>query len=212
MNDERINCESSVAANTSVFQTEINGSNPLPRSKDKKKVGRWAKCRFCERTFASFNGGKKGKMKWRIYCSRKCFGAYNSLLHPKRIRPPSEPRTKRIRAFCQCGAELSGHKTLKCRKCYFDCKRKLSSLKTLADLIKNGKGKHRYQNVRNLAKRITALRKQECEKCKYNLHVETAHIKGISTFPLTALISEINSETNLMLLCPNCHWELDNTI
>ena len=51
---------------------------------------------------------------------------------------------------------------------------------------------------------------KSCSKCGYDKHVEIAHIKPISSFPLTALVSEINNKDNIMPLCPNCHWEFDN--
>lgn len=50
-----------------------------------------------------------------------------------------------------------------------------------------------------------------CRKCGYDKHVEIAHIKPISSYPKNTLISEINSESNLIPLCPNCHWEFDNS-
>lgn len=49
-----------------------------------------------------------------------------------------------------------------------------------------------------------------CQNCSYDKHTEFAHVKAISKFPLTATLQEVNSESNLLMLCPNCHWELDN--
>lgn len=40
--------------------------------------------------------------------------------------------------------------------------------------------------------------------------VEICHINGVAGFPDTATIDEINSPSNLIALCPNCHWEFDN--
>jgi predicted HNH restriction endonuclease len=42
------------------------------------------------------------------------------------------------------------------------------------------------------------------------LHVEVCHIREINSFPDTAIIKEINDHGNLILLCRNCHWELDH--
>jgi len=50
-----------------------------------------------------------------------------------------------------------------------------------------------------------------CEKCGWDKHVEVCHKKPISEFPKTALLSEINSEDNLLILCPNCHWMFDHS-
>ena len=38
-----------------------------------------------------------------------------------------------------------------------------------------------------------------------------AHIKAVSDFNDDTLISEINDIDNLIALCPNHHWEYDNT-
>lgn len=52
---------------------------------------------------------------------------------------------------------------------------------------------------------------KECIVCKYNKHFEVAHIKAVSDFDDNSLISEINDINNLIALCPNHHWEYDNT-
>ena len=41
-------------------------------------------------------------------------------------------------------------------------------------------------------------------------HVELCHIKPIHSFSETSTLGEINSENNVVQLCPNCHWEFDN--
>lgn len=49
-----------------------------------------------------------------------------------------------------------------------------------------------------------------CEKCGYTKHIDVCHIKAIKNFSSTALFNEINARENLIGLCRNCHWELDN--
>jgi hypothetical protein len=49
-----------------------------------------------------------------------------------------------------------------------------------------------------------------CERCGYDKHIEVAHRRSVSSFPSTAFIAEINDPSNLIGLCPNCHWEFDN--
>jgi predicted restriction endonuclease len=49
-----------------------------------------------------------------------------------------------------------------------------------------------------------------CAICGYSNHVELCHIKSIAHFSETAALEEINSLSNLIYLCPNHHWELDN--
>ena len=62
--------------------------------------------------------------------------------------------------------------------------------------------------VRALARR--ALESGECAACGYSKHTEVCHIRPIRDFPITALISDVNDPSNLIRLCPNCHWEFDH--
>ena len=67
--------------------------------------------------------------------------------------------------------------------------------------------------VRKQAKRIYTKsgRKSECAICKYP-HTQICHIKPIAGFDLSALVSEINRIDNLIALCPNHHFEMDNNL
>lgn len=49
-----------------------------------------------------------------------------------------------------------------------------------------------------------------CQKCGYSLYVELAHIRAISKFPPTATLGEINDPSNILVLCPNHHWEQEH--
>lgn len=51
---------------------------------------------------------------------------------------------------------------------------------------------------------------KKCIVCGYDKHYEVAHIKAVSEFDNSALISEIDNIKNLIALCPNHHWEYDN--
>lgn len=48
-----------------------------------------------------------------------------------------------------------------------------------------------------------------CQMCGYDKHVETHHIRKISSFSNSATLGEINHPDNLLVLCPNHHWEAD---
>lgn len=50
-----------------------------------------------------------------------------------------------------------------------------------------------------------------CIICGYDKHFEVAHIKAVSDFDDNTSILEINDIDNLIALCPNHHWEYDNT-
>ena len=55
-------------------------------------------------------------------------------------------------------------------------------------------------------------REYKCTSCGYDKHVEIHHIKSISSFIVdsTATLYDVNNPDNLVYLCPNCHWEIDN--
>lgn len=63
--------------------------------------------------------------------------------------------------------------------------------------------------VRSRARTKAQKLPQICSNCGYDKHVEVCHIKPISKFSLDTLVSEINKLENLLLLCPNCHYEYD---
>lgn len=46
--------------------------------------------------------------------------------------------------------------------------------------------------------------------CGYDKHLEVCHLKGVAEFKDSSQLFEINDINNLIKLCPNCHWELDN--
>lgn len=77
------------------------------------------------------------------------------------------------------------------------------------------KGKRKYQansRIRELARSLyqKSDKPKQCANCGYDKHYEVCHIKGISTHSDDTPISVINDLGNLIALCPNCHWELDN--
>ena len=133
------------------------------------------------------------------FCSRSCSSSFSNRASPKR----------KMQGFC------------------YSCDRPTKTrFKFCGDCSKNDKCKdvtlaeaqydksHRsscWALVRTRARRLMKLNfKYECNLCGYDKHCEVAHVNPISSFPLDTLISQVNSLDNLMYLCPNCHWELDN--
>lgn len=49
-----------------------------------------------------------------------------------------------------------------------------------------------------------------CAVCGFPHHAQVCHKRAVSDFPDDALIKEINDINNLVALCPNHHWMLDN--
>ena len=54
------------------------------------------------------------------------------------------------------------------------------------------------------------LKNLPCQVCGYTPHVELAHIHPVAGFPLTATLAAINDPQNILVLCPNHHWEFDH--
>ncbi len=67
------------------------------------------------------------------------------------------------------------------------------------------------KKIRSQANKIySKLKNSSCIKCGYTLFVELAHIDAIANFGLESLVSEVNDVSNIIPLCPNCHWEFDH--
>ena len=130
------------------------------------------------------------------FCSRSCSTSYNNAVFAKRS----------VSGNCrQCRASIST-KYVYCN----DCRgARLFKNKTFADVICRSNKASKYcrirEHARKLYQNVTA-----CEVCGYNKHVEICHIKPLSSYNMTSLVSEVNDRNNIAVLCPNCHWELDN--
>lgn len=78
------------------------------------------------------------------------------------------------------------------------------------------KGKHPswiHSHIRNFCRSWNkGLTLNGCQVCGYKIHTEMCHIKAISEFEDTTKLYEINSPENILILCPNHHWEFDNNI
>jgi len=137
------------------------------------------------------------------YCSRSCAAKVNNKT-PKRKR-----KTK-----CRDCSKLVISGYTYCEDCISLGRHQRNSMwladRTFGEEIKGKSGAGKYTNIRIHARKVVKNEKKECVKCGYDKHVEVCHIKPIKDFSFDSLISEINDMKNLMLLCPNCHWEFDN--
>lgn len=141
----------------------------------------------------------------RKFCGRKCAITFNNKLAPKR-QPEStcarcgKPNTKRKKYCSDCWIAL--HEGFNWENI------------TLQEVKGSGNSRlgSRCPYIWQLARKKYGMSglPLECVVCGYNLHVDIAHIRAVSDFPLTALISEINNLKNLTTLCRNHHWEYDN--
>lgn len=133
------------------------------------------------------------------FCSLKCSATYNNTKNPKRqARRPCD----------SCGRSNKSTTSSLCRKCrppVFD--------RTIGDIQTEAKYQRNSQ-IRGHARRILGKSKvpKHCGVCLYDKHVEVSHIVPISNWPEDTLLSIVNSLDNLEYLCPNHHWEHENSI
>lgn len=137
------------------------------------------------------------------FCSRSCSVSYNNKLNPKR-KPESECVT--------CKTPIL-HKHKYCKICIKNVRACRGDV-TLKDAIyyKHHKSSA-YALVRSRARKVIRdLNITSCESCGYDKHIEACHIKPINSFDEETKLSIINQPSNLLGLCPNCHWEFDNQL
>ena len=167
-------------------------------------------CANCNKSFLKFPS--QIKRSSNHFCSRSCAATYNNKLFPKRMVAD---------VFCKCGKKIRPKE--KCCDTFVPKKRQRrwrknseTSEMTLYELQNkiSAKGKHpSWKNalVRNHARTHNRhLKGLPCQKCGYSLHSEFAHVKDITAFSLDSKLSEINDESNILILCRNCHWEFDH--
>lgn len=155
------------------------------------------KCEKCNKEI--YKKPSEISKKKNLFCSQKCFHEFQN-----RNQKP-----------CQiCNTNLIKNTRSTCSSCY---KEKIAQNqldienKTIKEL-QCGKGANQNNKIRYHALQIVKDRLKICVHCNYDFHVEVAHIKGISDFDETAKIREVNHPVNLLLLCPNCHYEFDHSI
>lgn len=141
------------------------------------------------------------------FCSKSCSASYNNTLYPKR---------KLKRKCSKCDNNVKSYRHTLCREHHEEYKNTKYKNKTIGEYrqLSSVKGKHpswTNSHIRSFARSwLRHLTKLPCSICGYDKHVELAHIIAVSKFADTALLSEVNSEENIIQLCPNCHWEFDN--
>lgn len=160
--------------------------------------------KICEKCGAEFTP-KYPSMAGQRFCSRSCAAKVNNSKAKKR------KKTKRCK---NCNELICAGYTY-CKACIGKGLHLKSGVflkdRTIEEVIYHT-GSNRYGVIRNHARTITASRPQVCYHCQYDKHVEVCHIKDIAEFPTDTKLAIVNHPDNLVLLCPNCHWEFDNEL
>ena len=145
---------------------------------------------------------------YSVFCSRSCSTSYNNV-HKKTGKSKSGIKKQCKTEGCEnCIPKHGKQFCVECRA------KKDASLFYLKDPTKKemtySLKSSPYSYIRWHARTIVAKqRTKQCQLCGYSKHAELAHIKGISNFTDDSKLSEINNPSNLIFLCPNCHWEYD---
>lgn len=141
------------------------------------------------------------------FCSRSCAASFTNMLNPKR---------KLTRKCNKCDSIIRNSRSTLCELHFIESKNQFKKDMTIGDYrnktsVKNKHPSWIHAHIRNFArswlKHLTVL---PCAKCGYDKHVELAHIKAVSEFEDDTPLNVVNSENNVLPLCPNCHWEFDN--
>lgn len=136
------------------------------------------------------------------FCSSSHAAKFNNAKFPKRTAK---------KFFCaSCGKQCQSRRMF-CRSCRDGFR---IENKTKGDLASGNANSFGYPQIRSHA-RLLYLKinpKPDCEICGYSVHIEVHHKKPIEKFSNKSLVSEINSPSNLVGLCPNHHWEADHNL
>lgn len=175
-------------------------------NKEVKRLGsKEVQCMQCGVTFKrAISELKKSE---NHFCSRSCAAKTNNTKFKKR---------KLDRKCLLCDEVVKSYRHNRCEKHHQEYKENKHRDITVGEYRNKPSvvGKHPSwvnSHVRNFSRSWNKeLLKLPCAKCGYEKHVELAHIKAISKFSDDTQLSEINSPSNIIQLCPNCHWEFDN--
>jgi hypothetical protein len=173
-------------------------------------------CRYCGAVIPVPEGKKVTEIRLKKFCNCSCAAMYNNRLHPK--RKSSEIARVAVATYCcACGNQINSRDLRRkyCDSCKYQARRVFNALgkRTKGSLFSSSANwQSARSSLRGHACRVFARSKRakECAICRYSMHVNIAHLRSVSIFPETALISEINHMSNLVALCPNHHWEFDH--
>lgn len=89
---------------------------------------------------------------------------------------------------------------------------RILALTTMAEMFAAWSNNTRDVSIRAHARKQTKDWPRVCAApdCRYTHYLETCHLQAVSDFPLTATVGDVNAPQNLVLLCPNHHWDLDH--
>lgn len=165
-------------------------------------------CKKCEKLIQIECGKQANYTRSMTFCSHSCAASFNNL---GVSRFNGEGLLKeRDQIKCKCGNNIT-FKATRCDK----CRSNEILFKTLNE-VKRKQYPH-WNQVRRHARKVMNLSNipKHCPLCssnEFDAVIEVCHIKDISDFPETALISEVNDISNLTYLCPSHHALFDRKL
>ena len=139
------------------------------------------------------------------FCSRSCNRTYQN----KTNNP--NPKIDRTCTCENCNITFNKTKDQVSNTCSMFCYMELGMKQRLMkDVIKRNDA-NKYDTVRKNARLYSKyFYPAKCMVCDYDKHYEVCHVKDLKDFTREETIYEVNNKTNLIHLCPNCHWEFDH--
>ena len=145
------------------------------------------------------------------FCTKSCAASHNNVKYPKRS-------IERICLVDGCNILVMSSRRYRCTKHWNDYEAGIKEARgrTIGEYRRklSVEGKHPSwvsAHIRIFARDWNmAMTKLPCHLCGYSKHVELCHKRAVSTFPDNAKLRDVNSPHNLIQLCRNCHWEMDN--
>ena len=161
-------------------------------------------CEHCSEPIVPKGRETAASMRMRRFCSLRCAGLYAW----KATHPDFDPRAPKCRTCDQpARKQRKGGYAKWCSECRPKSQRGTYPSDMVAYVTK---ARAKRYGITYHAETMMCDVPRICAHCGYDKHVEIAHVKPVSSFPQTALLLEINSRSNLLHLCPNCHWEFDH--
>lgn len=150
------------------------------------------------------------------FCCRSCSATYNN-----KGKQKNKPITLACKTCSTIYIRTYKHRSKTfCTSCLQEFKTRNMIYRNLTlkeyiekDSVKNKHSSWKFAHIRILNRNWNKeLTKLGCQYCNYSSHVELAHIKAISSWDDNTPLGIINSPDNILVLCPNHHWEFDNNL
>ena len=175
-------------------------------------------CQTCDCIIQVSHNQRVADVRKKRFCNQSCSAAHTNKTNPKRI-------AAKISVCQMCGTDVQNKRATKgahmkrkyCDTCVVKSRTRGRSTteQTKQQLFSS---RANWQSARSAIcgnARAVVLQSGQplvCQACGYSNHVEVCHKIPVSDFPADTSISVINALSNLVLLCPNHHWEFDNKL